>query len=400
MKIKRPIFNRLYAEKLEPEISILLGTRQVGKTTLMRDMECQAKQDGHTTAFYNLESSSDLAIFHGSHADIVHILTNNVDIIFIDEFHYLNNASKLFKEIYDSEKKVKIYASGSSSVEIHKHLKESLSGRFRKTIIYPLIHSEFEQAYPDDFAAFYQWGGLPGLIHRSNPHDKMDLLENIVSTYITKDIKALIKEENVRSFNAMIYYLAQNQGSLTVFANIARDTGIAESTVSRYLDIMAHTYTCYSLNSYSTNLANELKKSKKCYLYDIGIRNSILKDFRDVMHREDKGYIYESYVLHHLQPQLSPNMELRFWRTKKGMEVDFICLKNRQAIPIEVKSGLTDAIIPKGMRSFLTLYPNTIYGIVFNEMVHDRIVTNGHVIDFLPLEKVAQCMSYIDNMIP
>jgi len=389
MDIKRLVFDKLYVEISAPEVSILLGARQTGKTTLMRQIETKAKKSGLSVAFYNLESSADLARLNGNNEEIFRILTSDAEVIFIDEFRYLKNASKIFKEIIDSKKKVKIYASGSSSLEIHKHLKESLAGRFRKTIIHPLTVEELKQIPQKNRESFFKWGGMPGLVHRNTDIDKMDLLENIVSTYITKDIKGIVKEENIRAFNAMMYALAQNQGSLTVVSSIARECGIAESTVASYLDIMSHTYVCHQIASYSTNLANELKKSKKCYLYDIGIRNSLLKDFRSIDKREDKGSIYEGYVLQHLITQIAPNMELRFWRTKKDLEVDFILLINRQPIPIEVKSTLNEAVMPRGMKSFFMAYPHVKRGIVFNETINEQIVINNRTIDFLPHEKAS-----------
>jgi len=371
MKIKRLCFNSLYDEVRRPEISILLGARQVGKSTLMHQLEAEVKKDKKRTSFYDLEQPDDLKRLAGSTNDVIHELTKGADVIFIDEFHYLKNASKIFKAIYDSKKRVKIYASGSSSLEIHKHLKESLAGRLRKTMIFPLTLEEKIQQKKCVADEFLNWGGLPGLIHCQSDEDRLKLLENIISAYITKDIKGLIKEENIRSFNALIYLLAQSQGSLAAVSNMARETGLSEPTIARHLDIMAQTYVLYVLPSYSTNLANELKKSKKYYLFDNGIRNMLIKDVRPPSQREDKGILYESAVMLHLASKLKPNMELRFWRTKKGDEVDFVLIKNRVPVPIEVKSDLKKTIVPAGMVQFLKRYPKAPYGVVYNTEIED-----------------------------
>jgi predicted AAA+ superfamily ATPase len=397
MRIKRSIFNKLYAEFLEPEVSILLGARQVGKTTLMRQLETRLKKEGKTTAFFDLESSGDLERLSGSDQEVFETIVHSGEVIFIDEFHYLKNASKLFKEIYDSKKRVKIYASGSSSLEVHKHLKESLAGRFRKTIVYPLSLEESQQVPRSTMREYMKWGGMPGLIHRASDDEKMDLLDNIVSTYIAKDIKALIREENIRAFNSMLYFVAQNQGSLTVAANIARDAGISESTVTSYLEVMSQTYVCHLIPSYSNNLANELKKSRKCYLFDMGIRNGLLKDFRYPDERDDKGTIHETFVLLHIAQQLKPNMELRFWRTKKGAEVDFILVVNRQPIPLEVKSEVDGVSIPKGLRLFLKSYPDVKSAYIFNTSVEKTIEWEGRRIHFVVFEGV---MDFIDRLTP
>lgn len=382
MQINRLYFNKLWSERAEPFVSILLGARQVGKSTLLRQLEKKAGECSVSTEFYDLEQPDDLKRLSGTDQDIIQELTSSERIVFIDEFHYLKNAPKIFKSIYDSKKPVKIYASGSSSLEIHKHLKESLAGRFLKTMIYPLSIEEWKQCPNFSNYEYLQWGGLPALVHKTEPNDKAGLLENIVSTYITKDIKGLIKEENVRAFNSLLYLLAQSQGSVSVAANLARETGLSESTMARHLEIISQTYVLYAVTSYSGNMANELKKSKKYYLFDIGIRNLLFKDFRAVDQREDKGVLYETAVLTQLVMQLKSNMEIRFWRTKKGEEVDFIILKNRIPIPIEVKSNLTQPNVPKGLVRFLKHYPKAPFGIVFNASIEDKMKIEGRPVVF------------------
>lgn len=382
MQVKRNIINRLRAEIIEPKVSILLGARQVGKTTLLRRIEALVREMGRTTAYYNLESSADLEKLSGTRRDVIQQLTSNGDVIFIDEFHYLENASKIFKAIVDQETPVKIFASGSSSLEIHKHLKESLAGRYYKTMIFPLTLSEYDQIPNASLDNYLMWGGMPGLIHCQSNEEKTRLLENIVSTYITKDIKGLIKEENVRSFNSMLYLLASHQGSLVLKSELAREVGVSEPTVARHLEILSQTYVCHLLNSYSGNLANELKKSMKVYLFDIGIRNSMLKDFRKPDDRNDKGAIYETFVYLHMILQLKPNMEVRFWRTKKGDEVDFILIKNRVPVPVEVKSNLKEAKTPSAMKAFLKAYPQSPFGIVFSNLTHSTAECEGKQIYF------------------
>jgi uncharacterized protein len=397
IEIKRSLFNKLYGEIKEPEISILLGARQVGKSTLLRNLQKKAQQEGYANLFFDLEQSSDLEQMSGTQADIV-TLFSKTQVVFIDEFPYLPNAFKLFKALYDSRSRIKIYASGSSSIEIHKHLKESLAGRFRKTRIYPLSFSEAKQIPAFNFKEYCRWGGLPGLCHQDSHEKKIDLLENIVSTYITKDIKGLIQEENIRAFNSLLYLLADSQGSVGVVANLARETGLKETTLERYLEIMAQTYVCTPIWSYSNNLANELKKSKKYYLYDIGIRNHLLKDLRDFSAREDQGAILESFVYLQLEQQLQANMEIRFWRTKKGQEVDFIIIKNRVPLPIEVKSHMSHLTVPGGLKSFLKKYPKAPYAIVYNLNQTGKLVYEGRDVYFQNIEE-CQSLGYMSQIL-
>jgi len=398
MELKRSYFNKLLSEITDPEISILVGARQVGKSTLLRSLQTQAEKKGYRTHFYNLELSTDLQELSGDQKSVLNQLTKNGQVVFIDEFHYLPNAFKIFKALFDSKAKVKIYASGSSSIEIHKHLKESLAGRFTKTFIQPLSWTEFQTVPHATFSDYCVWGGLPGLLHRKNHDTKLDLLENIVSTYITKDVKALIKEENIRAFNSMLYLLAQAQGQVTVVANLARETGLTEATIARHLEILSQTYVAHVVTSYSANLANELKKSKKYYLYDLGIRNHLLKDYRPVLERKDQGAILESFVYLHLLRQIKPNMEIRFWRTKKGNEVDFIVIKNRIPFPIEVKSKLQKPEIPASIKMFLDRYSDSPGAIVFNESLKEIVTYKEKPVQFLPWQEAVK-IDYLQSML-
>lgn len=360
MEIKRSIINELYNDLDVREASILVGARQVGKTFLLRKIESHAKKRGLRTLYFDLELPSDSIKFNVPETEIFDLLTTDVDVVLIDEFHYLKNASHLFKAIYDSRKKVKVFASGSSSLEIHKHLKESLTGRKRIHRIYPCTFSEMNSLKGGfDMDPYLIYGGLPGLIHAPDVADKKELLQVILQSYLLKDIKSLIKEENIRAFNMLLYLLAQNQSGLVSAASFAQDVGLTPMTIESYLDILSQTYVCYRVPSFSTNLGNELKKSRKCYLYDSGIRNMLLKDFRKHANRPDASCIIETFIFHEISKQITPEVEIKFWRTRAGDEVAFIWLKNRIPHPIEVKAADSTNKMPNGMRAFLTRYPHT-----------------------------------------
>jgi uncharacterized protein len=382
MKIKRSIFSELQGQIENQKISLLVGPRQVGKTFLLSQLSDFAINQKLRTRFFDLEQPEDLLSFGSTEKIQLESLASGGDVIFIDELHYIKNISKLFKALHDRRKGPKVFASGSSALELHKHLKESMAGRIIMNRIFPLGQGELMQNPAFKADDFFRFGGLPGLINLDTENNKVNELQSIVSTYITKDIKGLIKEENIRAFNQLIYLIAENQGDLVVSANLAREIGMSKPTVEKYLEILSQTYVCHQVLSYSKNLGNELKKSKKYYLYDLGIRNSLLKDFRFAKDREDKGKLYESYVFLSLFKQLKPNMEIRFWRTKKGDEVDFIVLKNRIPLPIEVKSNISEPSVPKGIKKFLDNYDKAPGAIVFNDNLKDKIIYKGKTIRF------------------
>jgi predicted AAA+ superfamily ATPase len=385
--INRHIINALQGEFYQPEVIILLGPRQVGKTTILKMLEEYARGIGKKTAYFDLEQPQTLAKFNRPNHEIIELFTENTEVIFIDEFQYIENISKIFKAIFDSQNPVKIFCTGSSSLEIHSHLKESLAGRRILYRIFPLRLSEIRSAYPEfTLSDYLVLGGMPGLTNKMSNDRKQLILNELLSSYILKDVKSLVKEENIRAFNHLLYLLAQYQGSVVGVHSLATETGVSSKTVNRYLDILENTYVNFRVYSYSTNLANELKKSFKTYFYDTGIRNALLKDFSLLSTHPDKGCLYESFVFLKLLSESKPNTELHFWRTKEGHEVDFILLKDRKPIPIEVKSAWADTSVPGGLRQFIKKYP-VASAYVVNENVSSTLQYDSTTIRFCTFDK-------------
>ncbi|MDP2928861.1 MAG: AAA family ATPase, partial [Candidatus Omnitrophota bacterium] len=196
MMVERNIAHRLEQELGDPEILVLLGPRQVGKTTLLKELESYAKRQGQKTVFFDLEQPQILADFNRSDSEIVKLISESGDIVFIDEFQYVRNISKIFKAIFDAGKKIKIVCSGSSSLEIHKHLKESLAGRRFLYRIYPLEYYEIKNSNAGfKFEDYLRFGGMPGLTHAASGDRKQQILNELLGSYIQKDVKSLVKEE-------------------------------------------------------------------------------------------------------------------------------------------------------------------------------------------------------------
>jgi uncharacterized protein len=384
MHIERDLFKVVESQIQAKEVVILLGPRQVGKSYILKWLKKRIEKDKISTTFFDLENPSTLIQFNQSDSEVFKLLVKSGRVIFIDEFHYLKNASKLFKAIYDSKHRVKIFASGSSSIEIHKHLKESLAGRRRLLNIAPLTIDELQKKLGKKARDYYlEFGGLPGVINKKNKQERMRHLQDLVQTYLIKDIKGLIKEENIRAFNMLLYLLAQSQGSLVSIDSLSREIGLTARSVQKYIDIMQHTFVLGVLSSFSTNLGNELKKSKKYYLYDIGIRNALLKDFRSLKQRDDKGSILESVVYLSLVSNLMPNEDIKFWRTRGGKEVDFVLIRDRQPTPIEVKANLKRLNIPNGIEVFLRRYPNTVNAYVVNNSIEGKVKYYKTIVHFI-----------------
>lgn len=372
-EIQRDIFPDLLGEFGRPEITIMVGARQVGKTFLMKKLHRRASALKKRSRFFDLEQPENLMLLNRDDSEIVRLLTDGLDVVFIDEFYYLKNASHIFKAIFDGDRKVKVFASGSSALEIHRHMRESLAGRKRVFHVFPCSFSEMKQIWKKEMPeAYLRFGGLPGMGALSEA-DRLQLLSDIVQSYILKDIKSLLREENIRAFNHLLYLLAQSQGAVISAASLAREIGLTERTIENHLSILSQTRVAYSVPSFSRNLGNELKKSRKSYLFDIGIRNALLKDFREPSQRPDGGVLLETLIFLELNRQIDPQSEIRFWRTKDGKEVDFVFVRNREPVPIEVKSAGKPDDLPSGLRSFLNRYPRTSRAFIMNPSVETEV---------------------------
>lgn len=395
MPFSRDEFKDLLEDASDPRITILQGARQVGKTYLLKQLSKKLKNDH----YFNLEESEDLRLFNTDEKDIVELIRGAGSYIFIDEFHYVENISKIFKIVYDQDSwdeklDTKIYASGSSALEMHKHLKESLVGRYKRYWIRPLSYSEFQtnRDIDTDLDVFLKFGALPGTYDtRMNPgnREKQSYLERIHDSYIQKDIKSLVAEENIAAFNNLVYILADTQGQLVSVSSLSREIRMSVPTVERYISLLEQTFVLYTLNSFSGNLSNELKKSKKYYLYDLGVRNALIKDFSACKNRKDKGAILETFVYHQLLSFVdSSDTDILFWRTSDGHEVDFVINKNRIPVPVEVKSSMRKPELFPALKKFMKAYPTAPFAIVVNDKFDEEYYEADRKVYFVSFENI------------
>jgi predicted AAA+ superfamily ATPase len=188
----------------------------------------------------------------------------------------------------------------------------------------------------------------------------------------------------------LLYLLAEKQGSIISVGGLANDIGLTARTIERHLSILEQTYVLYSVSSYSRNIGNELRKSRKFYFYDLGIRNALLRDFAMPNEREDIGIIHESFTALQCVSRLKPNMELKFWRNKAGQEIDFILLKNRRPFLIEVKTTLHEPEIPPAMKIFMKHYPETIGAVIYSANLEADVDHLGKHVAFRKLESLCE----------
>lgn len=342
------------------DIIVLHGARQVGKTSILYYLEDQLKKDGIPTYFIDLEDSRFVNLLNAGVAEFSrHLREEGLSsagqkgkvFVFIDEIHYLADPSSFLKLMADHHKNIKLIVSGSSSFEIKSKFKDSLVGRTVNFEIFNLSFNEFlsfngyvfeegtvyTQKKTDElrtlFKEYLLYGGYPKIVLTPEVYRKEKYLQQIIDTYVKKDIRDLAGVMDIDKFNKLLESLASQSGQQLNVAELSNTTKMAKQTIEKYLFIMENTYIIKLVRPFSRNIRSELFKLPKIYFYDTGLMQMLwLKGLQ----KEVMGNVFETGVFAELVKKYS-HEAVFYWRTKDKKEIDFI-LKVRNAIlPIEVK---------------------------------------------------------------
>ena len=342
MYIKRDA-ERLLKDLLEGDkIGVILGARQVGKTTLVERV-----LGGRSATFLNLDVEVDksrfLAAASLSPRDGLRSL-GSPEVLVVDEAQRLPGTSRIIKGWHDSRVAAKVVLLGSSSLDLLDQAAESLTGRNRKLVLPPLLFSETlgtqEWATPgatsghlrEHFAPQLRtfllqrlsFGSYPEIVTSGQP---IRLLRELSSDYLWKDVlqAGLVKTPDL--IKRLLMLLAHQAGSEVSVNELATQLQMARPTVDRYLDLLEQTFVIFRLPAFSTNPRKEIAKSQKVFFWDTGIRNALLSAFSTDAFRPDIGVLWENWVIAEIAKRnalLGSRAELFFWRTRAQSEVDLV----------------------------------------------------------------------------
>lgn len=344
------------------QVLILLGSRQVGKTTMVKKIFPQAD-------YFLVDNEPIKKILESYDIETYKTLINkNSQEVIIDEIHLLDNPGRAVKIIYDQLENIKLIITGSSSFHIKNKTGESLAGRKIDYNIYPLTFSEYlnqkgitrdlnfnilekiidDQKYnPND--QFYKfdiknilnnvliYGQYPHLIE--NPNDEK-YLRNFVDSLIFKDILELNLIEDKKLAKDLLKLLAFQIGNLINYSELANSLKADQRTIKRYIEIFEQSFVLFRLYPYSKNKRDEISKAAKIFFYDTGVRNALIGDFSALEARTDKGALFENFIISELTKQDSyadKNCKFYYWRTKQGSEIDVVLEKMNELIGVELK---------------------------------------------------------------
>lgn len=348
-----------------PKAVVIFGARQIGKTTLSTELSQYEK----SVRWFNGDLITDHRQLQFSSSTDVELTLRQADTIIIDEAQRFPNIGLILKQLVDVNVRLnlgkKIFATGSSSLELAKGVKESAVGRLVHRQMWPLSISEI--------AAAKGWGEISQNIERlmiygtypavfTDPDHAESTLRNYCDGVLYKDLFALAGIRQNEKFMHLVKLLAYNVGSEVNYDNLARDTGLSRTTVADYLQLLEQCFIIKICPSFSRNLSNELKKGKKVYFCDNGVRNAIIGDFSPMVARpsQDGGALWENFFfmervkLHSIRNDFT---DMYFWRTTSNNphELDFLEVKNERIRAFECKLSSSAKARPG---KFTTAYPD------------------------------------------
>lgn len=359
------------------KVLLLIGTRQVGKTTLLKQM-IKSFSAEKKVQFWNCDESDIRQFLSDGNLAKLKSFIGNSDFIVIDEAQRVKDIGLTIKLIHDNFANVQLAVTGSSSLDLSNTINEPLTGRKFEYNLFPFSTNELVQnSTMLDEAKQLQnrliYGFYPDVVN--NPGDEKEILTNIVNSYLYKDIFEFKEIRKSFVIEKLVQALALQIGSEVSFNELSNLLGIDTMTVQRYVDLLEKAYVIFHLRSYSRNVRNELKKSIKIYFYDNGVRNAIVSNFSPLDLRNDIGNLWENFLISERvknNAYHNKNAKYYFWRTTQKQEIDFIEEIDGKLFAYEFKYN------PKKMQTKCPLtFSNNYPEIPFN------VVTKENYLDFI-----------------
>ena len=378
----RAIFRRAVVDEIErylhtDDVIVLHGARQVGKTSILMYLQDQLAAQGQRTTYLDLEDSRLVAVLdRGVEEFLRYLQEEGADLtaakaggklfVLIDEVQYLANPSSFMKLIADHHRYLKLIVSGSSSFEMKSKFRDSLVGRTVDFEIYPLSFREmlafrevpftpsstFTEKKTLELQALYVeyalYGGYPKIVLTPEVDMKERYLQQIVDTYVRKDIRDLAEIRGVTKFNRLLEALASQSGGLLNIAELSNTCALARPSVERYLFLLEQTYIIRLVRPFSRNLRSEISKMPKVFFCDTGLMQML---WLKRLQREALGPVFETSIYSELL-KLYGSQQVGYWRTVDKREIDFIVRSPEGTLLIEVKLTFPH-VMPPAIRSFL-----------------------------------------------
>lgn len=393
--IRRRLLSSLTAHLDQPEITVLVGPRQSGKTTILKRLESELRAGGRKTLWLNLDFEDDFRHVASQGALLQKIqleLGSGGGVVFIDEIQRRENAGLFLKGLYDQGLPWKFVVSGSGSIELKEKISESVVGRKRLFELSTVSFGEFadfrtgyrytdrlrdyfrtEPSKTDQlFREYLMYGGYPRVVLADTHQEKLATINEIFRSYLEKDIVYLLRVEKSESFSNLVRVLASQSGKMVSYSELSATLGLSLATVKLYLWYLEKTYIIDKVTPWYTNIRKEITKAPVYYFRDIGLRNFAAGSF-GALSDSGAGFAFQN-VIHAMLKERFPlaDSTIHYWRTKDKAEVDFVLRSGDTVTPLEVKyRDMKKLDVRRSFLGFLTRY-HPEFGYIVNRNYSDE----------------------------
>lgn len=373
MYVSRDIRGRFEKIASAYNIVALVGPRQAGKTTFLKEMV-----KGMDADYLFFDDPDVLGLFDTDVKRFERQFLEGFELAALDEVQYGKEAGRKLK--YLADKGRRLWITSSSQIVLGKDVLSWLVGRVSVIRLFPFSFAEFLRArglreLTPSMSRRSVWehllyGGYPRAILSDSIEMKKTILKDLYETMVLKDVAKTFSIDDIASLERLSRYLSHSTGNVLVYGKATSDLDMSFQTLKKYLDAMEKSYLIVRILPFYTNRLKEITKQPKVYFLDTGLRNTIANDFP----QSPGGKLFENYVLTEL---LKMDLSVRYWQTKSKAEVDFIVEKGGKMIPVEVKLKSTSAAIERSLRSFIGAYKPELAFIVFYDGGEKEIIVDG-----------------------
>jgi len=378
MQLVTRIIKEQVTSYLRPnKVVVLLGPRRVGKTVLINQIIAETSEP--YLLLYGEDQDVQRQLEYRSTQRYKNLL-GDAKLLIIDEAQKVKDIGQVLKLMVDTIDDLKILATGSSAFDLEKFMGEPLTGRKTTFNLFALSEQEFDQTETvfqkeANLRQRLVYGNYPELLQLPNLSDKKIYLEELISSYLLKDILEFDLIRNSEKILQLLRLLAHQVGSEVSYTELGKQLGMSKNTVERYLDLLSKVFIIHSVGAYSKNLRKEIVRGKRWYFYDNGIRNALIGNLNPIEDRTDIGALWENYIVsERIKYQKYTNMLVYnyFWRTYDQQEIDWI--EDRASVLHAYEFKWNPKKKAKAPKAFKEAYPTSEFRVITRDNFYDWLM--------------------------
>lgn len=362
MKIDRILLSQIQKSLIPGKVIVLYGPRQVGKTTLARELEAHTERH---TRFINADEIIYREALGSQNRQRLNEVLGDADLLIIDEAQRVPDIGLNLKILIDNNPDSTILATGSASFELSNRISEPLTGRKLTFNLFPISYNEVAKAFGQlearsSLDRWLVWGGYPAIVTEQSSTRREQILGELVGSYLYRDILELDGVRRPEKIVDLLRLLAFQIGQEVSLAELASNLAINRVTVEKYLDLLEKVFVIYRVGGFSRNLRKEIVKNPRYYFFDNGVRNTLINNFSPLSLRNDVGQLWENYLMverRKTNQYTGRSANTYFWRTYDQKEID--CIEERGGRLFGYEFKWHGEMRKSTRREFIEAYPQS-----------------------------------------